>query len=176
MNSSGTRPPLIYFHGNFHGTGHSAISLAKLLGADQPLFVVVPHGTEDEPIPRSIETMAADRLRLILDAQPEGPYRLGGKCLGGIVAFEVARMLIADGNEVEMVVMLDPPTINARNLYSRFFRLWAGRGRSSAPSNARRPGRGLGVNSCRNCLRGSEDFGTIREPNKEPLYSDVGLR
>jgi oxalate---CoA ligase len=121
MNSSGTRPPLIYFHGNFHGFGHSAITLAKLLGADQPLFVIAPHGTEDEPIPLSIETMAADRLRLILNAQPEGPYRLGGKCLGGIVAFEVARMLIAAGKEVEMVVMLDPPTINARRSVQLLF-------------------------------------------------------
>ena len=57
--------------------------------------------------------MAADRLPLIMKAQPEGPYRLGGKCLGGIVAFEVARMLVAAGKEVEMVVLLDPPTINA---------------------------------------------------------------
>ena len=114
MQSSGKQTPLIYFHGNFHGIGQYAIKLARLLGADQPLFVIAPHGTEDEPIPRTIEAMAADRLQLILNAQPEGPYRLGGKCLGGIVAFEVARLLAAAGKEVEMVVMLDPPTINAR--------------------------------------------------------------
>ena len=112
MNSDGSQPPLIYFHGNFHGTGHSAITLAKLLGSDQPLFIVVPHGTDGKPIPHSIEAMAADRLPLILNAQPEGPYRLGGKCLGGIVAFEVARMLVAAGKEVELVIMLDPPTVN----------------------------------------------------------------
>ena len=96
------------------GLGISRQALAKLLGSDQPLFVVAPHGTGDEHIPRSIEAMAADRLRLIKNAQPEGPYRLGGKCVGGIVAFEVARILIAAGERVEMVVMLDPPTINAR--------------------------------------------------------------
>jgi acyl-CoA synthetase (AMP-forming)/AMP-acid ligase II/acyl carrier protein len=114
MNSSGGQLPLIFFHGEFNTFGRYAISLAKLLGSDQPLFVVAPHGTGDEPIPSSIEAMAADRLPLIMKAQPEGPYRLGGKCLGGIVAFEVARMLVAAGKKVEIVVMLDPPTINAR--------------------------------------------------------------
>jgi acyl-CoA synthetase (AMP-forming)/AMP-acid ligase II len=114
MNSGGKRLPLIYFHGNFNAFGRSAITLAKILGPNQPVIVIAPHGTDAEPIPRSIEAMAADRLSLILDAQPEGPYRLGGKCLGGIVAFEVARLLVNAGKEVEMVVMLDPPTINAR--------------------------------------------------------------
>jgi oxalate---CoA ligase len=114
INSNGDQPPLIYFHGHFHGFGRDAITLAKLIGSRQPLFVVAPHGTGDEPIPPSIEAMAADRLPLIMKAQPKGPYRLGGKCLGGIVAFEVARMLVAAGKEVEMVILLDPPTINAR--------------------------------------------------------------
>lgn len=114
MHSGGRQTPLVYFHGNFNGLGHSALTLANVLGPDQPLLVVVPHGTGDEPIPDSIEAMAADRLPLIMNAQPEGPYRLCGNCLGGIVAFEVARMLIAAGKKVEMVVMLDAPTINAR--------------------------------------------------------------
>jgi oxalate---CoA ligase len=121
MNSSGDQPPLIYFHGNVHGFGQSVVTLAKLLGPTQPLLVIAPHGTGDEPIPRSIEIMAADRLSLIMKAQPEGPYRLGGKCLGGIVAFEVARKLIAAGKEVEMVIMLDPPTINARKAMQVLF-------------------------------------------------------
>jgi thioesterase domain-containing protein len=60
-------------------------------------------------------------LPMILNAQPEGPYRLGGKCLGAIVAFEAARMLIAAGKEVEMVVMLDPPTFNARRSVQMLF-------------------------------------------------------
>ena len=121
INSSGGQPPLIYFHGNFHGFGHSAVTLTRLLGPQQPVFVVAPHGTGDEPIPGTIEAMATDRLPLILKAQSEGPYRLGGKCLGGIVAFEVARLLIDAGKEVEMVVLLDPPTINTRKAFQTLF-------------------------------------------------------
>ena len=113
MHPGGHQPPFVYFHGNYLGLGHSALTLANLLGSDQPLSIVVPHGAGDEPVPSSIEAMAAERLPLIINSQPEGPYRLGGNCIGGIVAFEVARMLIASGREVEMVVMLDAPTINS---------------------------------------------------------------
>ena len=65
--------------------------------------------------------MAADRLPLIMDAQPEGPYRLFGNCVGGIVAFEVARLLIAAGKEVDLVVMLDPPTVSASKAVQLLF-------------------------------------------------------
>ena len=113
LNPSGRQPPLLYFHGDFNWYGYSAIALARLLGSDQPLLVVTPHGVDNEPIPHTIEAMATDRFSSILDAQPTGPYRLCGNCVGGIVAFEVARMLVAAGKKVELVVMLDPPTINA---------------------------------------------------------------
>ena len=121
MNSSGDLPPLVFLHGEFNTFGRYTTTLAKLLGPDQPLFVVAPHGIGNEPIPPSIEAMADERLPLIMNAQPEGPYRLGGKCLGGIVAFEIARKLITAGKQVEMVFMLDPPTINARKSVQLFF-------------------------------------------------------
>jgi thioesterase domain-containing protein/acyl carrier protein len=120
MHSDGGQAPLFFFHGDYKG-GYYAAELAVLLGSDQPLLIVAPHGIGDEPIPRSIEAMAADRLPLILGAQPKGPYRLCGNCLGGIVAFEVARMLVAAGNEVELVAMIDPPTINARRSVQLLF-------------------------------------------------------
>ena len=113
LNTNGTQTPLVFFHGNFNGTGYWVKTMAKLLGPDQPLLIVAPHGMGDEPIPPTIEAMAADRLPLIIEAQPDGPYRLFGNCLGGPVAFEVARMLVAAGKKVELIVMLDTPTINA---------------------------------------------------------------
>lgn len=114
MNPSGTLAPLFLFHGDYNGGGLYTAKLAGLLGSDQPLFVIAPHDLGEKPIPRSIETIAADSLPLVLNAQPKGPYRLCGYCLGGIVAFEVARLLIAAGETVEMVGMIDSPTVNAR--------------------------------------------------------------
>jgi oxalate---CoA ligase len=58
--------------------------------------------------------MALEFLPLIIEAQPRGPYRLCGYCTSGLVAFEVARLLAASGRHVEMVIMIDSPTVNAR--------------------------------------------------------------
>ena len=114
MSANGSQAPLIFFHGDINGPGYYATRLARLMGPDQPLIVIAPHGIGGERIPRSIEAMAADRLPLILNAQPQGPYRLAGWCIGGLVAFETARLLIAAEKEVEMVAMIDSPTVNAR--------------------------------------------------------------
>jgi 4-hydroxybenzoyl-CoA reductase gamma subunit len=113
MSSNGKQRPFIYFHGD-GGGGRYVMKLASLLGSDLSMFVVAPHGLDNTPVPSSIEAMAADRLPLIMEAQPKGPYRLGGYCIGGLVAFEVARLLIAAGEKVEMVAMIDAPTANAR--------------------------------------------------------------
>ena len=64
-----------------------------------------------EPIPPSIEAMAADRLSAIVEAQPTGPYRLAGHCVGGIVALETARLLMRLNHRVETVVMIDSPVM-----------------------------------------------------------------
>ena len=114
LHPNGGQAPVFYFHGDYNGRGFAAITLARFLGPDQPFLVVAPHGMDNDPIPHSVEAMAAERLPLIMTAQPEGPYRLVGNCLGGIVAIEVARMLIACGKKVEMLVLVDSPTISTR--------------------------------------------------------------
>jgi thioesterase domain-containing protein len=116
VNSEGHLRPLAYFHGDYHGRGYNSVIFARSLGSNQPVLIVSPHGMGDEPIPPTMEEMAADRLQLILKSQPEGPYRLCGNCLGGIVAFEVARLLIDAGKEVEAVILIDPPTLNANRI------------------------------------------------------------
>jgi oxalate---CoA ligase len=113
LNASGDRPPMFFFHGDYLG-GFYAGRLAKLLGADQPLFVIAPHDFGKDPLLLPIEEIAAYRLPMILNAQPKGPYRLGGYCLGGLVAFELARLLLAAGEKVELVGMIDSPTVSAR--------------------------------------------------------------
>jgi oxalate---CoA ligase len=114
MSANGSQAPLIFFHGDINGPGYYVTRLARLMGPDQPLIVIAPHGSGSERIPRSIEAMAADRLPLIINAQPQGPYRLAGYCIGGLVAFEAARMLVSAGKKVEMVIIIDSPTVNAR--------------------------------------------------------------
>ncbi len=53
--------------------------------------------------------MADQDVRELKTVQPHGPYLLGGWCLGGDVAFEMAGQLRAAGDEVAMLVMVDNP-------------------------------------------------------------------
>jgi aspartate racemase len=39
--------------------------------------------------------------------QPEGPYFLGGHCLGGLIAFEMAQQLHAEGQKVALLALID---------------------------------------------------------------------
>jgi oxalate---CoA ligase len=101
--------PLIFFHGDWTRGGFYLEHLARKLGPEYLLVAIAPHGAGGEPIPSSIEAMAADRLRAILEVQPTGPYRLAGHCVGGIVALETARLLMKLNHRVETIVMIDSP-------------------------------------------------------------------
>ncbi|WOH69765.1 AMP-binding protein [Bradyrhizobium sp. BWA-3-5] len=108
------RRQLYFFNGDLV-SGHTSVrQMVELLGPDYPIISINPHGLRGEPIPRSIEEMAADRLPLILKRQASGPFLLGGKCNGAMVALETARLLMAAGHKVDLVAMVDPPTVVAR--------------------------------------------------------------
>ena len=51
--------------------------------------------------------MAAHYLEAIMTIQPEGPYLLGGWSFGGVVAYEMAQQLVAQGRQVGQLLMLD---------------------------------------------------------------------
>ncbi|HEY6830471.1 MAG TPA: alpha/beta fold hydrolase, partial [Gemmatimonadaceae bacterium] len=55
----------------------------------------------------TVEQMAADYIAEIRGVQPHGPYRLVGNCIGGVVAYEIARQLRAAGEEIGAVVLMD---------------------------------------------------------------------
>jgi thioesterase domain-containing protein/acyl carrier protein len=104
----GKKTPLLFFHGDWTNGGFYLKSLTHALRAEQPMIAVAPHGSHGEKVPPTVGDMAADRLAQILALQPQGPYRLGGHCVGGKVALETARLLLARGEQVDAVVMVDP--------------------------------------------------------------------
>jgi thioesterase domain-containing protein/acyl carrier protein len=63
----------------------------------------------DAPVQARIEKIAAAHLEDVVKIQPHGPYYLTGLCFGGLVVFEMARQLIAGGEQVAFVGLLDPP-------------------------------------------------------------------
>jgi thioesterase domain-containing protein/acyl carrier protein len=105
---------LHFFHGDFVFGGIALKSLVEVAGPGQPIVAIAPHGLDGEPVPATIEAMAADRIAAIREAQPQGPYLLGGHCNGALVAFEAARLLTAGGERVELVLMIDPIVVSVR--------------------------------------------------------------
>jgi amino acid adenylation domain-containing protein len=106
FNAGGSRPPLVFLHGDLSGGGFYCRPLAHGLGADQPLVVVHPHTLDGGAIPPTIEAMAADRIAALRAVRPHGPWCLGGFCNGALIAFEMARQLAAQGESVPLVIVV----------------------------------------------------------------------
>ncbi|RVU15959.1 thioesterase domain-containing protein [Methylobacterium oryzihabitans] len=134
--------PLIFFHGDWDNGGLYMAKLTAELGL--PVVGLAPHL---DPVPATVEAMAADRLAPLLAAQPEGPYRIGGFCNGATVAYEAARQLLAAGRTVEAVLLVAPPSLNAgrvfRTLVAVLGRLLRGTGPGATPAGRRRLGRAM---------------------------------
>ena len=107
------RPPLFFFHGHYEGNvPYFLVRLSRLLGPECPLVGIPPHGVRGQHVPSSIEAMAADRARMIIEEQPEGPYRIGGFCNGAMVAYETARRLQDAGRKVDLLILVDSPSVS----------------------------------------------------------------
>ena len=94
-----------------HSLGANLVSVRKvasMLRGDRPIYGLQPHGLDGKEQPLdSIEKMAAAYLAEIRKKQPHGPYYLGGICLGGVVAYEMAQQLRASGDEVALLALMD---------------------------------------------------------------------
>lgn len=84
--------------------------LAHLIGADRPFYGLQARGLFGDAEPHDdIAEAARDYLVELRQVQPHGPYLLGGFSGGGLTAYEMARQLKEQGEEVSLVVMLDTP-------------------------------------------------------------------
>jgi acyl-coenzyme A synthetase/AMP-(fatty) acid ligase/thioesterase domain-containing protein len=108
LNAGGTRTPLWLLA----GAGGSALAfraLAAQLGPEQPAMALEAHGIHRRArVDLSIRSAARRHLRNIHREQPAGPYLLAGHSAGGLIAFEVARSLSEQGEQVA-VVLIDVP-------------------------------------------------------------------
>jgi amino acid adenylation domain-containing protein len=106
----GEQKPFFWFHSDFDGGLYSP-ALVRHIDRRVPVFAVAPHPPGG---PGSIEAMAADHAAAIRARQPEGPYRLGGFCFGGLVAFAAAAELRRAGEAVDVLVLVDAYGENSR--------------------------------------------------------------
>jgi thioesterase domain-containing protein/NAD(P)-dependent dehydrogenase (short-subunit alcohol dehydrogenase family)/acyl carrier protein len=106
---SGGRTPLFIVAGMF-GNVLNLSHLAHLLGEERPFYALQARGLYGDSEPHeTFEAAAADYIKELLQVQPQGPYLLGGFSGGGLIAFEMAKQLLASGEQVLSVLMLDTP-------------------------------------------------------------------
>ena len=100
--------PLLWFVHDLPGSAYRVRRVAEHLGADQPLWSFESPLIRGEPNAfTSLDTFAAQYVRDLRAVQPEGPYWLAGYSFGGICAYQMARQLTRDGEEVAFLGVVD---------------------------------------------------------------------
>ncbi len=105
FQANGTKLPFYFI-----GAGARASLLSAQLGPNQPFF-----GIDIEPkivaqlmAPYRTEEIAKYFVLALRGKQPRGPYVLGGFCMTAVFAYEVARQLTVQGEDVGLLVLFEP--------------------------------------------------------------------
>jgi len=117
LRESGAGRPLFLIHGIF-GDVSELHALAERLNTTRPIYALQARGVDLLQEPHSsIDEMVDAYARAIRSAQPTGPYALAGYSLGGLIAFELARRFRAEGDEVDVLALMEA------RLYERYLPL-----------------------------------------------------
>lgn len=107
IRTAGSKKPLFLVHGA-EGNVLLYRQLTDHLDPERPVYGLQSQGLNgDGKFLTTFQEMAALYLTEIKKVQPQGPYAIGGYCLGGVIAFEMAQQLAAAGEVAERVIMLD---------------------------------------------------------------------
>ncbi|MDO0937289.1 non-ribosomal peptide synthetase [Streptomyces sp. DG2A-72] len=115
MQVTGDKTPLFCVH---PGVGEVLVfvNLAKYFVGDRPFYALRARGFNPGEKPfESFDDMVATYVEAIRAKQPHGPYAVAGYSYGGAVAFEIAKVLEAEGERVDFVGSFNlPPHIKYR--------------------------------------------------------------
>jgi amino acid adenylation domain-containing protein len=118
LKSGRSRSPLFCIHA-LGGTLFSYYDLVKHLGEDRHIYGLQSRGIDgkQQPLDR-VEDISSYYIQSIQTIQPQGPYLLMGYSFGGIVAFEMARQLVAQGEVVDFLGLVDirSPTLEKNRM------------------------------------------------------------
>ena len=102
---NGARP--LFIVGGAGGNVNNLVDLGNALGRRRMVVGIQTRGVLGHAPHATIEDMAAENIRYIRRHQPTGPYLLAGYSAGAQTAFEMARQLVAAGERVAEVILLD---------------------------------------------------------------------
>jgi amino acid adenylation domain-containing protein len=107
IHSGGAKAPLFLVHGA-EGNVLLYKNLASYLGEVQPVYGIQSQGLDrTKPVHTTFESMTKFYINELKSIQPRGPYFLGGYCLGGAIAFEMAQQLSRAGEKIGLLAAFD---------------------------------------------------------------------
>ena len=113
------RPPLFLAH-DLYGSAYRYRHFGAALGADQALYSFESPFLDGYRLPvKTIDVLARRYVSELRRIQPTGPYHLAGYSFGGILAFEMARHLEQQGQEVAFLGVVDVGPGYRGDSYSR---------------------------------------------------------
>jgi amino acid adenylation domain-containing protein len=124
VQTGGSKRPFFFLHGDFLNGAFYCYPLARNLGQEQPFYALEPYRFDVMGVPPTLEEMAAVHLGSLRSMQSVGPYLLGGFCNGGLIAYEMARQLHAEGETVDLLILMDPTLVGYRRLMHRTVNLF----------------------------------------------------
>ncbi len=106
IQPNGEKPPLYCVHG-VDANVLVFQNLVEYLDSEQPIYVLQPQLLDEKDFLNRVEDTATEYIQHIRNFQPEGPYYLAGYSLGGVIIFEMAQQLLAQGHEVALLGLFD---------------------------------------------------------------------
>jgi acetoacetyl-CoA synthetase len=105
---AGSEGPALYLVHSIWGDVLGMRQITAAMKTDIPVYGIRARGLNPGEAPQtSVEEMAASYVELIRGFQPQGSYRLAGHSFGALLAFEMARLLIEQGEEVAWLGIID---------------------------------------------------------------------
>jgi amino acid adenylation domain-containing protein len=139
MVTNGRNPALFCIHGGDGGVLFYRGLADAFSGHQNLLAIESPALGSAEPLDTgSVESLATEYIRALRRRQPRGPYRIAGYSFGGVVAYEMARQLEADGESIAFLCIFDTvnPATELRPYAAkeRFHVYWTSLGDIGAPA------------------------------------------
>jgi thioesterase domain-containing protein len=124
LRVGGARPPVFLVAApGVNALGY--VALARRLPPDQPVYIVQPTKRRRSFPAEGIRPdggdayprVAGSYITAIQTVQPGGPYQLVGSCDGGLIAFQMALQLEAQGHAVSLLAVVDTWPLENTSIY-----------------------------------------------------------
>jgi thioesterase domain-containing protein/acyl carrier protein len=110
VETAGDRIPLFVVHG-LTGQAFAARYLRDRIGPQRPIYglqAATQYPTEGAV--KTVPELAADYIAAIRSVWPSGPFLLASYCAGVFIAWDIAQALATAGEELPLLIAIDPPS------------------------------------------------------------------